>query len=144
MWPRGSSEGNSEKPGSMRKGWWQNLGARRGARSGCECQFHNITSPSGYRLFECVDGLAKLVVWLVPCDDLLTANTTWLISSLLSTVDVPFDTPNAECVSTLEDLCTLCNYRHLAVAAVDVALEAAELLAVCFDDAVHEQNLDKD
>jgi len=94
--------------------------------------------PSGRGLLEDIDELTKLVVRLVPHDDLLTIDAARLVSHLLSAVDVPFDALNAERVATLEGLCVLRVHGVLAVAAVRTATEATELLAVHLDDAVHE------
>ena len=62
----------------------------------------------------------------------------------VSAVDVPLDALDAERVAALEGLRAFCNHRVLAIAAICVAAEATELLAVCLDDVVHEQDLDKD
>ena len=59
-------------------------------------------------------------------------------------MDVPFDASDAEHMTTLEGLCTLRDHGVLAVAAVCMVVEATELLAVRFNDTVHEQDLNKD
>jgi len=68
----------------------------------------------------------------------------WLVSRFFGTVNVPFDALNAECVAALEGLRAFHIHGVLAVAAVCTATEAAELLAVCFNDTLHEQDLHKD
>ena len=123
---------------------WQRWGASRGARRGRERDFHNITPPSGRGLFEDIDELTKLVVRLVPRDDLLAVDAAGFVSGLLGTMNVPLDAFDAECVAALEGLRTLRVHGVLAVAAVCAAAEAAELLTVGLDDAVHEQDLHED
>ena len=103
-----------------------------------------LPPPSGCGLLEDVDELTKLVVRLIPRDDLLAVDAAWLVSCLLCAVDVPFDASNAECMATLEGLRMLRDHGILAVTAVCMVAEATELLTACFDDAVHEQDLDKD
>jgi len=119
-------------------------GANRGARRGRERDFHNITPPSGRGLLENIDELTELVVRLVPRDDLLAINAARLVSRFLSAVDVPLDALDAERVAALEGLRTFRDHRVLTIAAVCATAEATELLAVCFDDAVHEQDLYED
>jgi len=111
------------------------------ANTRCEHQFHNITPPLQVAG---VNELAELIVQFVPRDDFLAVNAVWLISCLLSTVDVPFDTSNAEGVSTLADLHVFCDHGHPAGTAVGVVSKAAELFAVCINDLVHEQDLNED
>ena len=113
-------------------------------RRACERDFHNITPPSGRGLFEDVDELTKLVVRLVPCDDLLAVDAAGFVSGLLGAMNVPLDALDAERMAALEGLRALRVHGVLAVTAVRAAAEAAELLAVCLDDAMHEQDLHED
>jgi len=118
---------------------WQRWGASRGARRGRERDFHNITPPpSGRGLFEDINELTKLVVWLVPRDDLLAVDAAGFISGLFGAVNVPLDALDAERVAALEGLRALRVHGVLAVTAVRAAAEAAELLAVRLNDTVHE------
>jgi len=97
---------------------------------GIICSHHNCNitpPPSSCRLLEAINELTKLVSWLVPCDDLLGVNVMWFVSCLLSTVDVPFDTSDAECMTALEGLCILHDHGVLT----------ATIAGVHFND-VHE------
>ena len=118
--------------------------ANRGARRGRERDFHNITPPSGRGLFEDIDELTKLVVRLVPRDDLLAVDAAGFVSGLLGAMNVPLDALDAERMAALEGLRALRVHGVLAVTAVRPATEAAELLAVGLDDAVHKQDLHED
>ena len=100
--------------------------------------------PSGRGLLKLVDELTKLVVRLVPRDDFLAIDAAWLVSRFFGTVDVPLDAPDAERMAALEGLHVFHVHGVLAVAAVGMATKAAELLTVCHNDAMHEQDLHKD
>jgi len=103
-----------------------------------------LPPPSGCGLLELVDELTELVVRLVPRDDFLAIDAAWLISHFFGTVNVPLDAPDAEHMAALEGLRTFHVHGVLAVTSVGTATKAAELLAVCLDDVVHEQNLHED
>ena len=115
-----------------------------GREEGANVISTTLPPPSGRRLLEDIDELTKLVVRLVPRDDLLAINAAGFVSGLFGAVDVPLDALNAERVAALESLCTFRVHGVLAVAAICTAAKAAELLAVRLDDTVHEQNLHKD
>jgi len=71
-------------------------------RRGHEHDFHTTTPPpSGCDPLKIINELAKLVVQLVPRDDLLAVNAAWLVFCLLSALDVPLDAVDAEHVSTM-------------------------------------------
>ena len=116
----------------------------KGQDAGANMISTTLPPPSGCGLLEDINELTKLVVWLVPCNELLAVDAVRLVSCLLGTVDVPFDTSDAKCVAALEGLHTLHDHGILAVAAVCTAVEVTELLTVRFDDTVHEQDLNKD
>ena len=121
------------------------MGGESRGKKGRERDFHNITPPpSGRGLFEDIDELTKLVVWLVPRDDLLAVDAAGFVSGLLGAMNVPLDALDAERMAALEGLRVFHVHGVLAVAAVGMATKAAELLTVCHNDAMHEQDLHKD